>query len=877
MAEEVKGLTQGWTVDEEPKKKENTLTEGWTVEEPKKSPVHDVISEESREKGFEPEAEGEFERAAELGTAEGIRGLLSGVTFGLSEKVPGLEAGENIASGTGKAVGALLPITKLYNFFGGALTKLAAKSPILQKQATGLANLLGITTAGVAHFEAEELVKGRQPSAEELLDKGLEWASIDIGLGILGKSYQFTKGLFSKGGKQGAYEVLDNVVTKIKDSGVDLNQPEKVAQTALEILEKEPELATRELKVASKAQEPIETLAQERFTQEAVSPQDLKGKKITQEKLTPLIQETRYNAEAYQPENINFVYEAEALENSAIEKQIETIGERAPSEQELGTGIKEDIEKNLHEAREGYKPLYTEAEEAAEGIMHNPEGTAKEAGNKLKKLESPTAGKPLKAKPPEYESTMNKLEGILEDSGYTIQRAPAPKGQRGAIELIVQNGEVPVANSIELGRRVNNLINYETIDPTVKNILKPVAAAIKQDVRIGLKANPDALTAYELAEAEHARVANLYNKDSIRAIRQKEAGERAAQAIKSPTAVEDMRNVLSPKQMLQIEREILEKMNEMNYEKAAKTYREMQKQLSADTRKIAKDIVESKNPHNLQFRKKQTQEGILNDMSNAFTTGARPEKTLNLWKTQKGQKIIKDTFKDSPNWTPVKEYLEKQTLNDMISSITSPSGVIDVKKLKPFLKDAAAMNNLRELGGEEAVQFFRGLEAEVNVLDKNVKMLDRIPTKSEAKRGKDLIAKTKAKNIKKPKVAKAGEEAIETGVRRKKETTGEKGQKLLERMAAKDFPVQAKMKKWNAWFADALGLTPKAAMGVFALMKLGLPNTVITLVGRKLLTKMATSPAVRRAWKQAAKHQNDPIKFLAAWEHLGDVLDEEED
>jgi hypothetical protein len=242
--------------------------------------------------------------------------------------------------------------------------------------------------------------------------------------------------------------------------------------------------------------------------------------------------------------------------------------------------------------------------------------------------------------------------------------------------------------------------------------------------------------------------------------------------------------------------------------------------------------------------------------------------------------------------------------------------------LKPFLKDAAAMNNLRDLGGEEAVQFFKGLEAEVHVLEKNVKLLDRIPTSSEAKRGKDLInrqkqrtieakkqevaqkekqsaeqkklnelisnkpegkhgkesiRRTKEKNLEKPKEAKVGEEALETSVRRKKESTGERGQKLLERMAAKDFPVQAKMKKWNAWFADALGLTPKAAMGVFALMKLGIPNTVITLVGRKLLTKMATSPAVRRAWKEAAKHQTDPIKFIAAWEHLGDVLDEEED
>src|SRR5574338_124596 len=450
MAEEVKDLPQGWTVDEEPKQEEVTLPDGWKIKK-KKKPSRDVVSEELRAKDYEPDFSEELERASERGQANILKGIKSGVTSVIPTAAQGVislipEPEEGAAGDVGKAVGAVLPITGLFKVFGGPLASFAAKSPILQKQASALANLLGITSAGVAHFELEELNKGRQPSAEELLDKGLEWAAIDIGLGVLGKGYQFTKGLFSKGGKEGAYELADRVVQKVKESGVDLNQPEKVAQAALEILEKEPEIAMRELRtpekpespISKKAQEvitnpnqlqfetklgkhtqqppskpvePIQDVAQERFSKEPVTPQDLKGKKISQENLTPLIQETRYNAEPYQPENISFVKEAEALENSAIEKQIETIGERAASEQELGTAIKEDVEKNLQEARDAYKPLDEEAETAAEGISHNPANTAKEAGDRIIKLER------LRTKPAEYETVMRKLEEILEDAG----------------------------------------------------------------------------------------------------------------------------------------------------------------------------------------------------------------------------------------------------------------------------------------------------------------------------------------------------------------------------------------------------------------------------------------------------------------------------
>jgi hypothetical protein len=95
-------------------------------------------------------------------------------------------------------------------------------------------------------------------------------------------------------------------------------------------------------------------------------------------------------------------------------------------------------------------------------------------------------------------------------------------------------------------------------------------------------------------------------------------------------------------------------------------------------------------------------------------------------------------------------------------------------------------------------------------------------------------------------------------------------------MVEKDFPLLSKTKKWKEWFSETMGLNPKAAMSVFGLMKLGLPDTVATLLGYRMMSSMLTSKRVRDAFSKASKHYTDPLKFILAVEELEEVLDEED-
>lgn len=793
------------------------------------------------------------------------KGALSGATFGATENIEALKPQEGELGGTfGQTVGSFLPISKLFNFFGGALTKLAQKSPILQKQLSAFANLLGAGATGATVKGLESVAKGEIPEAEDLLEHGVEWAALDAVLQTLGLGGRFAANLLRRSKETGASrrELINRVNKQIEELGLTGADPEVISAKAFEILEQPIESTARKLELPEKAETAIESLGKETLQKEKVTPNQLLTGRVKETPFNKLDEEIVVLSEPYQPEQINFSKEVRNLEESGIASKIESSGERAATEQELGNLVREDINSQLKKDKAGYKPLYKEAEQVADVSMHIPQKTAKVAGQALIDIAA------VKTKPEGYSKVIGTLETILEDAGFKIERDEANR-----ITQIISTQDVPVSKTIELAKRLNEIVDYAAIEPSVKDKLKTVVRAAKQDIRDGLRAtNEDALAAFELAEEEYARVAKKYGKKSIKNIRKTEAGEKITKVIDNPTELGDLAEILTPKQRKQVEREILENLNKKTYEQSKKQLREIKKHLTEENAKLAEQIVESKNPYNPKAKNKLVQESIIEDMSDALTTGSRPDKTLKLWKTEKGQKLVKDAFKGSENWNQVKNYLEKQSFSDIASTVIK-DGKLDIKKFDKLMNDPAALNNIRSQGGEEAVQFFKQMDSKVKQFQENTKLLDKFVKESDVKRGKELLKKAKEKNLQKPNIPEVGEEALRKQSQLAKETKGVKGKKILERMASKDFPIQKGLKKFQDVFKDTIGISEKGALSVFGLMKLGIPNTVATLIGYRLLSKMLTNPRVRKAFTEASRKGIDSLTFLIALESLGDEAD----
>lgn len=809
----------GLYVDEQQSEQDDPLAGLYVDEETgqkKEEPYRDVVSEELRSKGYEPDFSEELERAYGYGSAEGVRGLASGATLGLSEKVPGLETKGNAASVTGELVGSVLPIEFMINAFGKPLTKIAQKSPYFKKSLETLANLTGVGLGGAVYGGTKQAIeKDEIPSANDVLEHGTEWAMIDAALRATGATGTFAVNLVKAARKTGKpeYKVLNDVYTDLINQGIDVGKDKRVGTKALSIIE---DIA--EGKVAEGGKDRI------------VKPEKFKEMDNSIESLSePILPEAP-------KESLNVNSMVESAEQEAIRNRIDSVGHRAIEDAELGKDIQEGINTAKEQAKSEYKPFYDEVEEGARFITTNPKSTAETAGNLIDLIEE------LKTKPAGYSTVIKNLETVLEDIGYKIQR-----NESGAIESIIQEKEVGLNKLMELGRRLNEVVEYDVLDKTVKGKINPIAKAVKADIRTALgKVDEDLLAAFELAEQSFAKTAQKFGRDSIRKIRSTEALEAIPKHIESSTALKDLREILPEKQMKNIERQVLEKLNGMKEAQAQDFFRKVRSGLSKDSQSLAEDIIKSKKPINkqsIQGRNERLHEAIDEELINSMNTGKRPKKTLELWQNPRGQKLVRESLESSPQKKELLEYLQKQTLQDMAHSIVGKDGGIDFTKLNELLKNPSIKNNLRELGGKEAVDFFEQLSRRAENLKKNAAEL--VTEKLGTQKGQKLNIEPSNK---------------------------EKGKQILKRMAKKDYPIASAIQK----ALDTVGFTGKISLNLFTLIKFGFIKGALIPIAGRLIQKMASSSKVRKAFIDASKHHTDPLAFIAAIEHLGNTIDEED-
>jgi hypothetical protein len=893
-------LPEGWTVEDEPKQKSG-LKAGWVVEEdqpvekPREAPINIGLSpdpEAAKQQGYEPDFSEEVERWEAMGnrSLNPIKAMLSGATFGATENIKALKPEEGLSTDIFKFGGSLLPVSKMLKVANAGAVALAAKSPPILNQLGALYSILGVGAVGATVKGIESLAKGETPDSEELLEHGVQWAFLDAalqGAGVLGK---FGLNLYKKSRQLGIprTQIINDIAERLERSGLDMTKVDQVSEAAFDILENFKPIEGQAKRVLEPYTAPLSKTEQMAIESEILASKekpitstDLKLRKIDDRTIKKMETEAPVLAEPVQPEAPSYSAEVKKLEDTV--KLMDSVAPRAISEEALGTSIKADVEHSIKAKKAEYKPLYDQAYEAAETLEHTPTGTAREAEENLRELSN------LKTKPAGYASVIKNLETVLKDAGYVIKRSA-----NGVIKIIESKGPVPVSKTIELAKRLNEIIDFEAVEPTIKNALKSVKKAAKEDIRMGLMQNPDAHAAFELAEEAHARTAALYTKDSIRKVRGTQAGEKVTTMLDSPTTLKDLKEISTEKQWAQIEREVIDRLNSKPFEAAKKHLREIESSLSKKAKQIAEDIVEAKNPSGSLARRNIVKSNVVEDVADAFTTGQRPKKTLDLWKTKKGQRLVKEAFEGSPNWKQVKTYLEKQSFNDMVASVTKANGVVDAVKIKQFMKDPAFVENVRSQGGEEAVTFFKDLYENITKVRENFNLLDKIPTSYEIGRGQQLLRRTaeKAKEARRVKSAtkeigkdilspKKGFEKAEQA--KALEAKVQRGMKILERMKSKDYPIQAKKQALEELIKNFLGLNAQAAMNVFGLAKLGVgaasgfafgvPSTVTAIIAYRMLNKMLTSPRVRKAFLEATRHKTNTVGFLLAMEEFGEELD----
>lgn len=841
----------------------------------------DVVSKQLREQGVEPDFSEEIERQSERGVAEAQRGLLSGATLGISKLAPILEPEEGLATDVMELTGSFLPIgfgTKGIQWagrklFSKPLMTIAKKSPLAAKSLGALGNLTGVGTVGATVAAAEEATSGGQlkaPSVDNMLEHGATWVALDAALSAVGATGRFTKSLIrkAKSGNKSRAEILDETLKQLRDQGVDISTDEKVAEKALSILENKPiQSVEKEIKLSN---EPVSSKEKYIFNRTLTDETkklgtDLKTKKVEQQHFDKLDKETDRLAEPYFPNQFQAVEIAEEAINKEVDAAIDSIAPRAETEQQLGKNVQTALEDTRNAAAAEYNPLYKEAEEAAKMIHVVPQETASKASQLIQKLEG------IKVKPQGYAKVIQELENAMEDAGFVIRRS-----EEGAFVEAVSAEEVSLSKIMELKRRLNKMANFDNIESSIQDLLGTLAASTKQDVLKGLGKNKKALDAFQKAEKLFGETANKFKRKSVKGARYSEKPESIAKLIRTPSGLEDLKKVVSPEQFAQIERELLEHMKSLPEDRAKSFYREMRPHLSADTRSVSEQIIESKaapaSPTKSVAQRNKIQQGIYDDLSKASITGQRPETSLKLWKTREGQQLIKNSLKGNPNEKEILKYLEDQSLADFSVSVVSPDGKIDFKKFNQLMRDPATVENLRLVGGEDAVAFFKQLESLSSRMDRNVSAISGKIDKSSPAERKALDKKlTEAGNkiLQRSKKLTPEQELFQKNYGPEAATERKLSKERINLKSSQekaDRDIKEKNKLINKFedYVATYGTKTKTLLAALGISVFGPGFTVGAVAAYKSIKYLAKNQKVRSAIREAASKSTETVPLINA-------------
>jgi hypothetical protein len=791
----------------------------------KKGGYRDVVSEQLRASGVEPDFSEELERAAEYGGAESFRGLLSGASFGLTKAIPGLRPKEGVATTINEVVGsALLPVglaLKAGQYAVSPLIKLAANSPKIQKAISSLGHLTGISTLGAvggAIHEATEDEELKIPSVANALEHGATWAAVDIALQGLGFTGRFAKALFSKS-KSTGIDRISLLTDTIKQAESLSGSEEKIAKTALDILEGN---------TPTSAQKIVEQQIDQQATQKAQSLKDRKVevKDFTKLKHTPPI--------PYMPGEFEFEKVADSAINTELQASIKGMGKRAASEKVLGENIQKDLEQQFALKKQQTDELYAEASEGIEMKFVNLESTATSIFKQLKNIQ--TGG--IKLSPEGYKKAEKQLLQALEDINFAREL-----DQEGRVIDVIKLTDTELSKAVDIKKRLNNIIDYDLKETGAQDFLKDPTHSLRGDIRrgYGSKKSPQR-KAFEQAEKLFGENAQQAKKKSISSSRYSQKPESIAKLIKTPSGLHDLKQNVSPDQLKQIEREVLEHINTLPEEKARNFYREISGDLSRDAKVVAKEIIESKAPlapsTRKQVQRSKIQDSVLEDISKSSITGERPEKALNLWKTREGQQVIKHSLDGNPNKKQIIDYLSETSFNDFSSSVVKPSGEIVFKKLNELIKDPATRENIRLVAGDEGLNFFNQLEKISNEAKRNFNMIEGVIDKGSA-----------SERAKIDKSISNRSNRFERHKELQKEASESKN-KLIYKLDD---------------FMKSYGIKTKTLFTLLGIVKLGTPQTLALAGSYEALKYMAKNKKVRQAIRQASAPGQSPSQYIKAY------------
>lgn len=402
---------------------------------------------------------------------------------------------------------------------------------------------------------------------------------------------------------------------------------------------------------------------------------------------------------------------------------LDSISPVADTKKKSWEAVQNVVNDNFNAVRETYRRLYEFSEEAAKGITIEPVKTFERAkglrdemrGSLLEVAQETGVLSPvnrlISRLIPSQEKTAVKLiedlskEGILADYEEVVSML-TQEAERGAPRAI------PVDRLMKTKRSINRILEKSDIIPAPVDLLKPISAALKEDILKGLEKNDFARRAYTAAENQFAEAQRVFNNEEIVKLRKSQVPEDLITAFAKPSNIEKLNEAIgkSPKVKDLIDRLIVENISKKGTDLAREMATESRAYIGEKANKALDRILEYGDKLTTPGQLSLARGNVLQDLQKATTTGARPDFTLKLMRTPVGYNLVKGTLERSPKGRQMMKGLQRLTVEEMVESVIGKDKQIDFQKTKDILSDPHLKSIVKETLGEEGMRFFSQLE-----------------------------------------------------------------------------------------------------------------------------------------------------------------------
>jgi len=164
-------------------------------------------------------------------------------------------------------------------------------------------------------------------------------------------------------------------------------------------------------------------------------------------------------------------------------------------------------------------------------------------------------------------------------------------------------------------------------------------------------------------------------------------------------------------------------------ENIAKKPKELAKEIAAENKKYMSSKANRALEELMEYGDSLTSPGqqaiargnVLQDLQRSFDVGMRPDYTLKLMQNKTGYKLVKDTLNRSPKGKKAWQYLQRQSVSDIINSTLDANKVIDFTKAKDIISDPHVKTMIKDALGADGLQFFEQLQTYGKNMADNIK------------------------------------------------------------------------------------------------------------------------------------------------------------